>query len=342
MDAGLGRKTDILEAYVLRELILEIAKNYEAQSALPLKENSFAQRVRDNGKEILRAAVADENLLYKASVGAGNWAEIPWLGIFNPESTRSATEGIYVVYLFSSDFKKIYLCQGQGVTKIKEEFGKGQLQELKRRSQLIRARVPEHASEFSSVDVALGGGTLLAKEYDSAVAYHIAYDTDNLPKNETLESDLRSAVRLYTLLIARGGAESNDTVMLQGIDENIEDISVVERRTYVRHMKIERNSKAAALAKKTHGVRCQGCGIDFSWIYGDVGQGYIEAHHLRPLHTLEQGSSVRMDVAEDFAVLCSNCHSIVHRSKPMLTLDQLKRMPGVAFMRKAYQAKFGE
>jgi 5-methylcytosine-specific restriction protein A len=142
-------------------------------------------------------------------------------------------------------------------------------------------------------------------------------------------------------LLARGGTDSADAVMLQGIDEGSENLTIVERRKYVRHMKIERNAKAAALAKKFHGTRCQGCGVDFSWIYGATGTGYIEAHHLKPLHTLDDGASVKMDVAEDFAVLCSNCHSMVHRNKPMLTLEQLRSLPGVAFMRKAYQAKFG-
>lgn len=327
---------------MLRDIISEISEKYANQSAMPLKGNSFAQTVRDNGKAALLDAVGDDNLVYKASVGAGNWAEIPWLGIFNPESTRSATDGIYVVYLFSSDFEKVYLCQGQGVTKVKEEFGKGQIEELKRRSQLIRARVPEYAVRFSAKDVALGGDTLLAKEYDSAIAYHKEYYTKRLPDNEVLVNDLRHAIKLYSLLLARGGTDSADTVMLQGIDEESEDLTIVERRKYVRHMKIERNTKAVALAKKVHGTRCQGCGVDFSWIYGVTGSGYIEAHHLKPLHTLEEGASVKMNVAEDFAVLCSNCHSMVHRSKPMLTLNQLRSLPGVAFMRKAYQAKFGE
>jgi 5-methylcytosine-specific restriction enzyme A len=39
----------------------------------------------------------------------------------------------------------------------------------------------------------------------------------------------------------------------------------------------------------------------------------IEAHHLRPIATLEEGVSVKYDVAADFAVLCSNCHRMIHR-----------------------------
>jgi hypothetical protein len=54
--------------------------------------------------------------------------------------------------------------------------------------------------------------------------------------------------------------------------------------------------------------------LDFSERYGDLGKEFIEAHHLRPIATLEEGVPVKYDVAADFAVLCSNCHRMIHRS----------------------------
>jgi len=89
--------------------------------------------------------------------------------------------------------------------------------------------------------------------------------------------------------------------------------SVTETRKYVFHRKIERNRTAARQAKKFHGTRCQACGLDFSERYGDLGKGFIEAHHLRPIATLDEGVPVTYDVAADFAVLCSNCHRMIHR-----------------------------
>jgi hypothetical protein len=46
---------------------------------------------------------------------------------------------------------------------------------------------------------------------------------------------------------------------------------------------------------------------------GEIGRDFIEAHHLRPIATLEEGVPVKYDVAADFAVLCSNCHRMIHR-----------------------------
>ena len=90
--------------------------------------------------------------------------------------------------------------------------------------------------------------------------------------------------------------------------------SITETRKYAYHRKIERNRTAARFAKKFHGNRCQTCNLDFAERYGDIGKGFIEAHHLRPISTLEEGVPVKYDVAADFAVLCSNCHRMIHRA----------------------------
>jgi 5-methylcytosine-specific restriction enzyme A len=55
-------------------------------------------------------------------------------------------------------------------------------------------------------------------------------------------------------------------------------------------------------------------GFEFAERYGEIAQGFIEAHHLRPIGTLEEGVPVKYDVAADFAVLCSNCHRMIHRT----------------------------
>src|ERR1035437_2656989 len=86
------------------------------------------------------------------------------------------------------------------------------------------------------------------------------------------------------------------------------------RPRYVFHRKVERNRTAAKQAKKFHGTICQACDLDFEKRYGTIGKGFIEAHHLKPISTLEEGVAVTYDVAADFAVLCANCHRMIHRS----------------------------
>ena len=327
---------------MLRELLFEIGSRFLDEKQKSLKDNVFADYVRNNGKNILRDVLGDDNLIVKGSVGAGNWAEIAWLGIFNVESTTSATSGIYIVYLFSADLKHVYLAQGQGVTQVKNEFGKGQVEELLRRSAIIRARVPEYAQRFIEGPIELGGSTSLAKEYDSAVAYFVRYETNNLPSEDTLLDDLHEMQRLYGLLLARGGVDNLETYATFGEISVAEDASLTEKRQYIRHARIERNAKAASAAKKARGYTCEGCGINFEWIYGERGKGFIEAHHLVPLHTLPEGVSVKIDAQNDFAVVCSNCHRIIHRSKPMLSIKELRDLTGVRMLRRAFKQKYGD
>ncbi|MBD4677824.1 HNH endonuclease, partial [Xanthomonas citri pv. citri] len=61
---------------------------------------------------------------------------------------------------------------------------------------------------------------------------------------------------------------------------------------------------------------------------GEHGAGYIEVHHRVPLHV----SGTVMTSLEDLALLCSNCHRMIHRRRPWLTVEQLNELvgPGVS------------
>ena len=51
-------------------------------------------------------------------------------------------------------------------------------------------------------------------------------------------------------------------------------------------------------------------------IHGEIGNGYIEAHHLiKPISIMREGDATRI---EDLAMLCANCHRMVHRIRPWI------------------------
>ncbi len=84
------------------------------------------------------------------------------------------------------------------------------------------------------------------------------------------------------------------------------------------HLRFERpNSKKV---KAALGYVCQMCNVDLETVYGKVGRGYIEAHHLRPVAE-NSGSRVTLDIRKDFAVLCPNCHRMIHRAKLPHSID---------------------
>lgn len=65
---------------------------------------------------------------------------------------------------------------------------------------------------------------------------------------------------------------------------------------------------------------CAVCDFDFFWTYGELGRGFIEAHHKLPISQLQPGAKTRL---EDLAPVCSNCHRMLHRSGGM-AIDELK------------------
>ena len=97
----------------------------------------------------------------------------------------------------------------------------------------------------------------------------------------------------------------------------------LERKHYAR----ERNSRLIQIvkekSKKENGkLVCQICKFDFEKNYGIRGKDYIEAHHTRPLSELDiEGIDTKMD---EIALVCANCHKMIHRFRPWLKMEQLR------------------
>jgi 5-methylcytosine-specific restriction protein A len=88
--------------------------------------------------------------------------------------------------------------------------------------------------------------------------------------------------------------------------------------------KYERNPSNRAACIAHYGTSCRACGFDFSMHYGELGEGYIQVHHQTPVSTL--GPNYIINPVSDLIPLCSNCHSIIHRRNPPLTLNEIKHL----------------
>ena len=64
----------------------------------------------------------DNKYLVNGSVGKGRATKTPWIAILDKEITTSTREGVYIVFLFSSDYKHVYLTLNQGTT-VPGQFG---------------------------------------------------------------------------------------------------------------------------------------------------------------------------------------------------------------------------
>lgn len=95
----------------------------------------------------------------------------------------------------------------------------------------------------------------------------------------------------------------------------------------VAHLRRERNSaivkaKKDAILRVTGKLCCEACGFDFKEVYGEFGDGFCEVHHLQPL---AKADGVVKTELGDLAIVCSNCHRIIHRTDPMLSISNLAK-----------------
>ncbi len=101
------------------------------------------------------------------------------------------------------------------------------------------------------------------------------------------------------------------------------------RRIERLHKSRERDSRIVREAKSNYArqnggaLPCEVCGFNFAERYGEIGISYIEAHHIRPLSELGT-DEVRNTCIEDFALVCSNCHRMLHRKRPWANIEQLQ------------------
>jgi hypothetical protein len=109
---------------------------------------------------------------------------------------------------------------------------------------------------------------------------------------------------------------NNDNYSGESVTEGGQRILTVTR--YER----DPNLKQQALA--IHGYNCAICGFNFEQKYGEWGRGFAEIHHIKPL-SLSHGEEVLTNPLDDIIVVCSNCHSMIHKKRgTTLSVSELR------------------
>ena len=131
------RSTGDLSASISRALALipEPRQTPTARRGEPLF-NLLTDTLRDE----VALLVGDEvSYRTQGSAGAGNWAETPWVAVFDLSVTDTATRGHYVVYLFRADGTAVHLSLNQGTTAVFNT-------ESRRYREVLEARSREYVS----------------------------------------------------------------------------------------------------------------------------------------------------------------------------------------------------
>ncbi|MDB1087359.1 HNH endonuclease [Streptomyces sp. ACA25] len=154
-----------------------------------------------------------------------------------------------------------------------------------------------------------------------------ALDIEVLNEFLARSAQMTKVAQLIRQGITAGGLQTPPLDDDEDLDD-YSDYSAPEGRLLMsRHKRRERNKglrrkKIATVLKQGRAMACEACGFDFEAVYGDRGSGYIECHHVVPLHEAGEGRTK----LSDLALICANCHRMIHRSAPWPTPKELRRL----------------
>lgn len=190
--------------YALRRIVEE----YPLARLDPPVNHPLAALIRKGAPGELREALAPLGgpFLVKGSPGRGtHWAAIPWLAVFDPAVTTSATRGYYLTYLFPAHREQVHFSLAQGTVAAIREHGPRAEAFLRASSDRLRARMADFAERLPNRVVRLGSAGELPDGYEAAHILGLTYGLDDLGDERRLRADLAVAIKAYRALKARGG-----------------------------------------------------------------------------------------------------------------------------------------
>jgi len=171
------------------------------------------------------------------------------------------------------------------------------------------ASVAAKLANFMSIDPSNSGGLTHAGSEDADVWAEFYGDVDRLRK-------VASAIRQAVLEPSTGELPPPPPDCTEAAE------GALLTRMHFAHERSRRiveakKARAAAVGQLT----CNVCGFDFEVTYGVIGRGFIECHHRLPLSDLAAGHRTKL---ADLALVCANCHRMIHRRRPWLTVEDLQ------------------
>jgi hypothetical protein len=189
----------------LRELLSTPAGlnyNHAAGSQQP------AQKALLNSRKELLNYVPLGYRVKKSGVAPG-LPVIPWISILNPELTTTTKAGLYIVYLYSADMKKLFLSMNQGYTRheeVAEQSGYKGKSKRERACETLRTEAHDLLAGLQSLElvpakntnsISLGADGDLPKGYEAGHIVGFEYSFSNFPSEDELQNDLDAMFTIY-------------------------------------------------------------------------------------------------------------------------------------------------
>jgi len=226
-------------------------------------------------------------------------------------------------------FKVIRNLSSTSIKLVPDLFGKKSLiileESILENKVLINNYLEFSKSKISRVDFRIGNNELysLANKSSDNTAQGVSFEAkifteeSNLHLGQFSENEiglLRFTIELYLIFlrVTRTGFIGADEAF--GYPEGAVTSVLVN--------KYERSPTNRKLCLEHYGYSCLGCGFNFAERYGEIGKEFIIVHHVTPVSRL--GPDYVIDPKRDLIPLCGNCHAVVHRTNPPLSLENLR------------------
>ncbi len=115
------------------------------------------------------------------------------------------------------------------------------------------------------------------------------------------------------------------------LDENI-TINEGYKKIKSKQIILERSKKLREIAiahfMRNGKIVCHLCCFDFEEFYGELGQGYIEIHHIKPIFMFEDEDNQKSieEALANVIPVCANCHRVIHRNRlSPISIDEMKQ-----------------
>ena len=158
------------------------------------KDNYILRFIHDNIPRDVKSITGDDYEVV-GSVGKGNWSTCPTVAILDNDVTESTRYGFYLAYLFKSDMSGVYLSFS---------WGSNQFDNNKPNLQVAVDEIRTLLLDSNSIGIIdfnnkmnLASNRPLPKSYEKGSIIFKYYDSEDIPEENVLISDLNDYLKLY-------------------------------------------------------------------------------------------------------------------------------------------------
>jgi predicted HNH restriction endonuclease len=127
------------------------------------------------------------------------------------------------------------------------------------------------------------------------------------------------------IIVPKNSFHSKVDIFNENLIINEGHVSYKETKTLKRSYKL-RDEAIKKYSNADGEIFCSACEFNFYKVYGELGKGYIEIHHLKPIFNYLEDDFKKtvVEALDNVVPLCSNCHRMVHRNKKSISIEDLK------------------